>query len=520
MTEENKKIDYTTCSSDDSSSDGSDSEPETNANNGNQNNENASNNVESSESSSDESEDSETDSDDDKGGRNGKNNRSNKNGKKRKNSNNKNDNKKKKKTNEHSDNPGVITIIIEHVDPIDDNSGGKSGKSSNKKDKKDKHDTIRSDKLSDLVKSFRSRHQKKTVQSCENPLCDHKDWDEDDTLIEMPNKNKIENIDDLIEMGKLYHCRKNVEYNGINMRILNNLVAPLTELKNMIGMKSVKEAIVDQILFFLQGFNKKEKCNSCIDCTYNLPCARNYDDMLHTVITGPPGVGKTVLGKILAKVYKEMGVLSKGHFTLVKRSDLVGKYLGHTAAKTQEKINQCMGGVMFIDEAYSLGNKEGRDSFSKECLDTLNQNLTENRDLLVIIAGYADSLENSFFNMNEGLKRRFSFRYDIEKYTSEELMNIFLLKVENDSWDLSQDLDKKELLKFFNENYDCFRNFGGDIETLLLNCKIVHCRRTLFIKPEDRKILTIEDICGGLDNFTKHRKDTDPFADFPKHLFI
>ena len=273
-------------------------------------------------------------------------------------------------------------------------------------------------------------------------------------------------------------------------------------------------------LFFLQGFNKKTKCNSCIDCTYSLPCARNHDDMLHTVITGPPGVGKTVLGKILAKVYKEMGVLSKGHFTLVKRSDLVGKYLGHTAAKTQEKINECIGGVMFIDEAYSLGNNEGRDSFSKECLDTLNQNLTENRDLLVIIAGYADSLENSFFNMNEGLKRRFSFRYDIEKYTPGELMEIFLLKVENDDWNLSKNIDKKELLDFFDKNYDSFKNFGGDIETLLLNCKIMHCRRTLFIKPEERKIFTIEDIIGGLDNFVKHRKNTDPFGEFPKHLFI
>merc|ERR1711991_1200935 len=110
----------------------------------------------------------------------------------------------------------------------------------------------------------------------------------------------------------------------------------------------------------------------------------NNDDMLHTVITGPPGVGKTELGRILGHIYKGMGVLKKGHLKIVKRSDLIGKYLGHTAAKTQDVIDECSGGVMFIDEAYSLCNKEGRDSFSKECIDTLNQNLTERRDFLCI----------------------------------------------------------------------------------------------------------------------------------------
>lgn len=514
MTEETpkKEIDYTTGSSDSDS----DTDSELDINNMH--------------SDTDSDTDSDSSSDEDKNNRNSKNNKNkknntnNKNNKKRNNKNsNNNNNNKKKKPNEPSENPGIITIIIEHIDPDieknndDDMSDSKSNRTNNK------HNTVKNNKLFNMMKSVNKRpvnSTKKKIYKCDNPLCDHKDWDESDTLIVMPNKTKIENIDDLIEMGKLYHCRKNAEYNGINMRILNNLVAPLTELKNMVGMKSVKEAIVDQILFFLQGFNKKAKCNACIDCTYNLPCARNYDDMLHTIITGPPGVGKTVLGKILAKVYKEMGVLSKGHFTLVKRSDLVGKYLGHTAVKTQEKINQCMGGVMFIDEAYSLGNKEGRDSFSKECLDTLNQNLTENRDLLVIIAGYSESLEDSFFNMNEGLKRRFSFRYDIEKYTASELMEIFLLKLENDNWKMGKNVDRKELLKFFDKNHAIFRNYGGDVETLLLNCKIAHCRRTLFIKPEDRKILTIEDISDGLDNFSKHRKDNDPFLDFPKHLFI
>ena len=287
-------------------------------------------------------------------------------------------------------------------------------------------------------------------------------------------------------------------------------------------MKSVKEQMVNQILFFLQGFNKNNKCGTCVDCVYNLPCARNTEDMLHTVITGPPGVGKTELGKILAKVYKEMGVLSKGHFKIATRSDLIGKYLGHTAAKTQSLIDDCVGGVLFIDEAYSLGNAEGRDSFSKECLDTLNQNLSEKRDFLCIIAGYKDELEKCFFNYNEGLRRRFTFRYDIKEYSGKELRDIFLTKLRKDSWNyenLDLTLNPKELktkykgtdnyealTELFIKNKNNFPNFGGDIETLFLNSKIVHSNRMVFGEPDKRRSLSIQDIKEGLEKYLSNRK--------------
>ena len=352
---------------------------------------------------------------------------------------------------------------------------------------------------------------------CKNPRCDHIDYTRREKMLgfdkleflNVPEKS-IESIDDLIDMGFQYHCKKRCSYKGIDLKRLFNLIEPLTELKNLVGMKSVKESMVDQILFFMQKLNKKEKCNQCVNCQNNIKCTEvkgENDDMLHTIITGPPGVGKTELGKILGKVYKAMGILSKGHVMVAKRPDLIAKYLGQTAPKTQAFIDKCKGGVMFIDEAYSLGNPEGRDSFAKECLDTINQNLTERRDFLCIIAGYEDSLESSFFSFNEGLKRRFSFKYVIDKYTGSELKDIFLIKIKKEDWAFVGDSD--DLESFFKKNAESFPRFGGDVETLFLKVKIQHSRRVMFKDEELRKKITMEDVKKGFEKFVSNRKTKD-----------
>ncbi|MCJ7637506.1 MAG: AAA family ATPase [Nitrososphaeraceae archaeon] len=198
------------------------------------------------------------------------------------------------------------------------------------------------------------------TEVCNNPLCDHKVYDNmNNYKAQLQPPKQLNNIADLIQLGKTYHCKMNTMYFGLNLKLMCNLIEPLTKLKNMVGMKNVKDHMVNQIIFFLQHFNQKEKCNECLDCICNKPCSKNLNnDMLHTVITGPPGVGKTELGKILGSVYKAMGVLSSGHMNIATRSDLVGKYLGHTADKTQKFIDSCKGGVMFIDEAYALGHPE------------------------------------------------------------------------------------------------------------------------------------------------------------------
>jgi SpoVK/Ycf46/Vps4 family AAA+-type ATPase len=352
----------------------------------------------------------------------------------------------------------------------------------------------------------------KKTNICPNLLCNHKTLKEDSTEILFNKIDKINSIYDLIELGKSYHCKKNTEYKGLNLRILCNLVMPLTELDNMIGMDDVKSKILDQILYFIRGIhNMSSKCEKCKECIFNLPCVKNQNDMLHTVITGPPGVGKTELGKILGKVYKAMEILSSDKFKVVGRSDMVAAYLGQTAIKTQKLIDQCKGGVLFIDEAYALGNTESNDSFSKECIDTLNQNLSERRDFLCIIAGYKEALDTCFFKYNEGLRRRFTFRYDLKKYTHLQLKQIFELKVKNGGFEIDYNKnnnkeDKEIIINLFKKKYNYFPNNAGDIETLFLNCKISHSRNISNFSVENKNLLTNQDILDGFDNFIKERE--------------
>ena len=350
--------------------------------------------------------------------------------------------------------------------------------------------------------------------TCNNPLCDHTTFEENPDKVDIPDIKEIKHINDLIALGKSYHCKKNTEFAGMDLKLMCDLVKPLTKLHNMIGMSNVKENIVDQIVYFLQGFYKKQKCGDCSKCAFDQPCDNIQNDMMHTAISGSPGTGKTELGKILGEMYKAMGILSKGTFKSVSRSDLIGEYLGHTAVKTQKVIDECKGGVLFIDEAYSLGNKELRDSFSKECIDTLNKNLSERRDFLCIIAGYKDELEKCFFKYNAGLNRRFTFRYDISPYDHKELFKIFEDKVIADGWnfyyenDENKDDEKQKIEALIKKNHKGFPNFGGDVETFLFKCKMCHSRRCLF-EESDRKVLSFNDIENGLKLLVEHRKNKD-----------
>ena len=157
---------------------------------------------------------------------------------------------------------------------------------------------------------------------------------------------------------------------------------------------------------------------------------------------------------------------------------------------------------MFLDEAYSLGHEEKSDVYTKECLDTINQNLSENKkNFILIIAGYPDQLDKCFFSHNEGLKRRFAFRYDIEKYTSKELADMLCLKIKQNKWKLDESVLISDITKLIDSNNENFKNFGGDIESWLLHIKIEHGVRIFGKHPKYRRLININDMKIGLEQF-------------------
>jgi hypothetical protein len=316
---------------------------------------------------------------------------------------------------------------------------------------------------------------------------------EDDEIIIIDKE--INNLSDLIELGKMYNPIK--KYN-VDLCTLNHLVEPLTELNNMIGMDAVKQDMVDHILFRIQNLDASNQ------------------DMCHTVIQGPPGVGKTEVAKIIGRVYLAMGILKNNKFIKATRSQLIAGYLGQTAKATQKMIDSALGGILFIDEVYSLGNSEKRDSFAKECIDTINENLTDKKtDFICIIAGYKDEVDKCFFAYNAGLERRFPVRFTIDPYTPDEIFQIFKKKVYDCGWEIDNSISSS----FFHENYEYFKYFGGDMEILFSRCKRAHSRRVFASKIATKKILNMTDIKRGFESFKNHRKDKEE-SSFWKNLYI
>ncbi len=298
---------------------------------------------------------------------------------------------------------------------------------------------------------------------------------------------EINSIDDIIQLTEKYKLDNEIEYN-INMKALHNIKEPLKELNNMIGMTELKNNIVDQILYFTQGLHKNKNSTG---------------DFMHTVIYGPPGTGKTEIAKMMGKIYSNIGVLNKGTFKKVTRSDLIAGYLGQTAMKTRDVIKEALGGVLFIDEAYALGNSDKKDSFSKECIDTLCEALSDNKEnLMVIIAGYEKELKDCFFSCNQGLDSRFTWRFKTDNYSAEDLYKIFIKKVNDIGWELHE--ESKISVEFFKKNYDYLRFFGRDIETILAKTKIAHSKR-VFCKPSsEKKKITLKDLEKGFELYLKN----------------
>ncbi|MEJ8546023.1 AAA family ATPase [Brevibacillus borstelensis] len=203
-----------------------------------------------------------------------------------------------------------------------------------------------------------------------------------------------------------------------------NVAAAFDELEKLIGLQEAKK-LMYEIHALLRLNKEREKHGLKLE-----------KQVYHMVFKGNPGTGKTTVARIFGKIFREMGILSKGHLIEVERADLVGEFIGHTAQKTRELVKKAMGGILFIDEAYSLA-RGGEKDFGKEAIDCLTKALEDySNDFICILAGYTDEMD-AFLELNPGLPSRYPIQLQFADYTVDELIKIAETMVEGKEYRLS-----------------------------------------------------------------------------------
>jgi len=197
------------------------------------------------------------------------------------------------------------------------------------------------------------------------------------------------------------------------------------ELNELIGLEGIKREVNN--LINMVAIHNLRKQNGL----------KTVDMSLHMVFSGNPGTGKTMIARLMARIYKSLGVLTKGHLVEVDRSGLVAGYIGQTATKTSEVIQKAIGGVLFIDEAYSLTSGKADNDFGQEAVDTILKAMEDNReDLVVIVAGY-DGLMDEFIHSNPGLESRFNRYLHFDDYSIDEMLAILDLQLKKGQYQLN-----------------------------------------------------------------------------------